>query len=233
MIEETRYKETVIAGVDVERPRMSVDPAPIYDRDHLENRPAISRLVSWGPIWAGVVSAVGVQVILALLGTAIGLSVIQAREGDVPNALDMAAGIWWVLSSLIALFIGGWVAGLLAAPRSMQHGALHGFFLWCTVTALSAALLATTGGVLLGSGLGVMSGNLQARNQPRATSSDRSAETNRTTTTTRGETLANAEQVAESSAGVAWWAFAVLVLSAGAAAIGGAVGHRTDRRVVT
>lgn len=226
MIEETRYKETVTAGVDVDRPRMAVGVAPAYEREYADYRPAVSRLVGWGPIWAGVVSAVGVQVILALLGTAIGLSVIQAREGDVPQALDMAAGIWWVLSALVALFIGGWVAGLLAAPRSMKHGALHGFFLWCTVTALSAALLATTGGVLLGGGLGVMSGAIQNRNQPVITSNERSDQSG------QAQFRADAEQFAESSAGIAWWTFAVLVLSAGAAVVGGAVGHRTDHRQV-
>jgi len=169
---------------------------------------------------------VGVQVILALLGTAIGLSVIQAREGDVPNALDVAAGIWWVLSSLVALFIGGWVAGFLAAPRSPQHGALHGIFLWCTVTALSAALLATTGGALLGGGLGVMSNNVQARNQ------SISRDDSRINRDRDEDFRINAEQAAESTAGIAWWTFAVLVLSAGAAAVGGTVGHRTDRRVI-
>lgn len=226
MIEETRYKETVTA-VEVDRPRLAVGPAPAYAAEAVEYRPAISRLVAWGPIWAGVVSAVGVQVLLVLLGTAIGLSVIQARDGDVPNALDVAAGIWWVLSSLVALFIGGWVAGYLALPRSPQHGALHGFFLWCTVTALSAAVLATTGGVLLGGGLGAM-GNTMARN-----TADIRADGNRIEVSNQGERFEiSAERAAESSAGLAWWTFAILVLSAGAAAVGGAVGHRTDRRMI-
>jgi hypothetical protein len=226
MIEETSYKETIVTGVEVDRPRMGVGPA--YEREYVGVRPGMLRLVAWGPIWAGVVCAVGVQVILLLLGTAIGLSVVQARAGDVPNAMDVAAGIWWVLSSLVALFIGGWVAGFLAMPRSLQHGALHGFLLWCTVTALSAALLATAGGVLLGGGLGVM-GNTVAENNISVQQRG-----DRVDVRGRGEDLGvSAERAAESSAGVAWWTFAVLVLSAGAAAAGGALGQRTDRRIIS
>ncbi|MGH8473704.1 MAG: hypothetical protein ACREVJ_14880 [Gammaproteobacteria bacterium] len=50
---------------------------------------------------------------LSLLGTGIGLSTIDRGPEGIPSggALGTGAGIWWTVSSLIALFVGGWAAG--------------------------------------------------------------------------------------------------------------------------
>ena len=53
------------------------------------------------------------QLVLSLLGTGIGLSTVDPLRYSTPDAstLGMGAGIWFVVSSVIALFTGGWVAG--------------------------------------------------------------------------------------------------------------------------
>ena len=45
----------------------------------------------------------------SLLGLGIGLSTVDPAAGDTPEAtsLGLGAGIWWVVSNLIALVIGG------------------------------------------------------------------------------------------------------------------------------
>ncbi len=98
----------------------------------IEHRGPIKR-ISWAAVFGGVILAMVVQVLLSMLGTGIGLSALdplQAQGTPSVGAFGIGAAIWWVISSLVALFIGGWVAGHLAGvPRSLD-GALHGLLAW-------------------------------------------------------------------------------------------------------
>ena len=53
------------------------------------------------------------------LGAGIGLSTVDPLRYNPPDAstVGMGAGIWWAISSMAALFAGGWVAGHLAGGR--------------------------------------------------------------------------------------------------------------------
>ncbi len=90
--------------------------------------------IRWGPILGGIFVAIATQLILSALGTAIGL--ITADSGVV-------TGIWTVISLLIALFIGSWVAAAGCSPMNGKTAMLHGLILWATTLALSAWLLAS------------------------------------------------------------------------------------------
>jgi hypothetical protein len=74
------------------------------------------RRISWGAVLAGAAMAIAVHVSLSLLGLGIGLSTVDPAVGDTPQATSFAlgAGIWWVISNLIALVIGGYVAARLS-----------------------------------------------------------------------------------------------------------------------
>lgn len=109
------------------------------------------RRISWGSIFAGVLVAIVVQLALSLLGIGIGLSTVDPIEESNPVAgLGIGAAIWYAVSSLIALFAGGWVAGRLASsPRSFD-GMLHGILTWSLVTVVSFYFLTTTIGSIIG-----------------------------------------------------------------------------------
>jgi hypothetical protein len=66
-------------------------------------------------IIAGVVVTLAVFVTLQMLGAGIGAAAIDltGREVTSPRSLGLGAAIWWLVTGLIALFIGGWVAGRL------------------------------------------------------------------------------------------------------------------------
>jgi len=65
--------------------------------------------------------------LLNLLGAGIGLtSVNPATEPDTMEGLGVGTTIWWVVSNLIALFVGGLVAGRMAGFVNLIDGALHG-----------------------------------------------------------------------------------------------------------
>ena len=95
--------------------------------------------IRWGPILGGLFVAIATQLILSALGAAIGLTV--GASGTGAGAVGIGVGIWTVISFLISLFLGSWVAAAGAGPMNKKAAMLHGFILWATTLALSAWLL--------------------------------------------------------------------------------------------
>jgi len=110
------------------------------------------RRISWGAVIGGVVLALVVQLLLGMLGLGIGLSTVDPGTGDTPSAqaFGIGAGIWWIVSSLLALFIGGWVAAHLAGIPQRTDGLLHGLLAWAVATLFTIYLIATGLGNLIG-----------------------------------------------------------------------------------
>lgn len=116
------------------------------------------RRISWSAIIGGVVVAVAVQILLSLLGAGIGLGTVDAVAGATPSAsgLSIGAGIWWVVSSCVALFIGGYVAAWLAGIEIGFDGMLHGAVTWGLVSLVTLYLLTSTIGSIVGSGFSAL-----------------------------------------------------------------------------
>lgn len=100
--------------------------------------------VRWGPIISGIVIALATQLILSALGAAIGASSISGSGAPRSNAGDVgtSVGIWSIISLLISLFVGSWVAARACGPMNRSTALLNGAILWATTLALSAWLLA-------------------------------------------------------------------------------------------
>ena len=113
--------------------------------------------VSWGAIFASVVVALVVQLLLNLLGAGIGAAVIDPASSDNPSAatLSVSTGVWFVVSGIIASFVGGYIASRLSGRPVRYTGALHGVTAWAVTTLVVIYLLTTSVGVLIG---GVFSG---------------------------------------------------------------------------
>ncbi len=91
---------------------------------------AVRSRVSWGAIFAGLVTAITVYTLLGALGAAVGLSAAGAVSG---SSLMTGAAIWALLSMLIALFLGGYVTSQVTAGESHGEAALYGVLLWGTL----------------------------------------------------------------------------------------------------
>lgn len=102
--------------------------------------------ITWGAIFAGVVVALVIQMVLSLLGLGIGLGAVNPTDANPLAGIGIGAGIWWVASMLISLFIGGLVAGRLSGIPGKADSFLHGMLTWCVFTLLSFYLLTTTVG---------------------------------------------------------------------------------------
>lgn len=110
------------------------------------------RRLSWGAIIAGAVLALVLQLLLSMLGAGIGLSTIDPlRGGDTPSAgaLGAGAGLWWVVSGLIAAGIGGWLAGKLSDSAYDGDRAWHGLLAWAVSTLVTAYFLGSAASSLV------------------------------------------------------------------------------------
>ena len=107
--------------------------------------------ISWSAVFAGVLIATVTQLLLTLLGLGVGLGAIDPVEENNPMAgLGTGSAIWYIVSSLISLFVGGWVAGRLASAPRLFDGIIHGILTWCVVTLLTIYLLTTAIGGIIG-----------------------------------------------------------------------------------
>lgn len=97
---------------------------------------------SWSSIFAGAVTALAISVIMAVLGVALGFTVLSPKSDDPTAGLGVAFGIWSFLSVVVSMAGGGFIAGIFSANRGIEHG----FLVWALVT-LAATLF---GGLAVG-----------------------------------------------------------------------------------
>ena len=118
------------------------------------------RRISWAAIFGGVSLVVAVQLLLSLLGAGIGLGTVNTNLGSTPTAssLGIGAGVWWVVSSCIALGLGGYIAAWLAGIEIRFDGMLHGLITWGIATLLTIYLLTSAIGGIIGGGFSALGG---------------------------------------------------------------------------
>lgn len=114
--------------------------------------PATISEVGWSAVFAGFIVAVVTQIMLGLLGIAIGATALDPGASDNPSAgaFTIGAGVWTLLSSVIAVFIGAWVAGRFTYSPERQEGPLQGVLVWA-LSLLFAVWILATGVTALGS----------------------------------------------------------------------------------
>ena len=116
------------------------------------------RRISWAAIFGGVILVVTVQLLLSMLGAGIGLGTVNVNAGSTPSAssFGISAGLWWVVSSVIALGFGGYVAAWLAGIELRWDGLLHGLITWGIATLLTIYLLSSAVGGIIGGGFSAL-----------------------------------------------------------------------------
>lgn len=120
--------------------------------------------VSWGAVWSGVALALVVQFILNLLG--VGLGVTALDYGTAVSSLSAGAISWWIVSGIIAAFVGGFTAGRLAGGTRESTCAWHGLTSWAASIVLITLLVIAGGSALIGGAMNVtgIGGTITIRN---------------------------------------------------------------------
>jgi hypothetical protein len=110
--------------------------------------------VRWGPVLAGLVTALTSLVALSLLGAAIGLTAMNAGtaaiQGGPPPDAGRNAAIWGAISAIIAFLWGGYVAGRTSAVFDRTWGAMNGALVFLLAVPVALWLAGQGMGFLLG-----------------------------------------------------------------------------------
>lgn len=103
---------------------------------HTNTTACCTTWISWRGIFAGVVTALAISVVLGLLGISLGFSMVEPLEKDPMSGVGTAFGIWSLVSVLISLAAGGFMAGYVSQAR----GCTQGFLVWAAVLLIGTAL---------------------------------------------------------------------------------------------
>lgn len=123
--------------------------------------PASESAVSWGAIFAGAAAAAALSLILLILGVGLGLSSVSpwSFEGVSKETFGWSSIAWLTFTALAASGLGGYLAGRLRTKWTQIHGdetyfrdTAHGFVSWAVATLLTAGLLTSAIGGVLGAG---------------------------------------------------------------------------------
>ncbi len=108
--------------------------------------------LSWGSIFAGVVIAISVQLVLGILGAGIGLTLVDPVQGTTPGAagFGIGAGIYWLVTTIIALAAGGYAAARVAGVHERFDALVHGLVVWGVTLILTLYLLTSAVGGIIG-----------------------------------------------------------------------------------
>ncbi len=126
----------------------------------------------WSAVFAGVIAALVVQVLLVMAGYGFGLLTIDVPTADsAPKAVSWAVFAWWAVSGVMAAFTGGWVAAHFSPAFTAESRATHGLMAWAlaTLIVVGAAAFATNNSVA--SDLGGPTGTVLAQYQRLSTDS--------------------------------------------------------------
>jgi hypothetical protein len=146
------------------RPRYTASPI-ISSAEGAWSANGLRDRVRWGPIWAGLITAIATFVLLTVAAVAIGAQAVDS--GADGEAAGMAGGIASAVIALLAFFVGGFVSARTAGVIGRGYGALNGFLVWALGVVIILALAAFGLGSLFGAS-GDLFAQYQQMGQPQA-----------------------------------------------------------------
>lgn len=172
--------------------------------------------VHWGPVFAGLLTAITSMVLLSLLGAAIGLTAFDAgraaAQGGPPPDAARNAGIWEGLAAIISFAIGGYVASRTAGLLDRNWGAFHGAMVFFLAVPVMLYLAGAGLGAVMG-GVGSYLGNLNPADVANTANAN-----------AQNVSPADVARAAEQARDAAWVALVGGLLGLAAAALGGYMG---------
>jgi hypothetical protein len=142
--------------MEYSRPEGAPHMSPVTPAEDM--RTVLINNVSWAAVLAGVVLSLVIQLLLNMLGVGIGAATINPMEAGNPSAssFSIGAGIWWLVSGIIAAFAGGIVAGRLSGRPKESTAGWHGLTTWALTTLVVFWLLTSAIGGLIGGAFGAL-----------------------------------------------------------------------------
>jgi len=121
--------------------------------------------VKWSAVWAGLVVGLSTQLVLTLLGLAIGAWSIDLKDVQSAEGIPLGAGLWTGLSLLLSAFIGGYVTARLAGSLDRSDGMYQAAVVWGVTWLVFAWLTTTAMSVMLGGVFSALGSAMQTTGQ--------------------------------------------------------------------
>lgn len=132
---------------------MEVDAEPVE---------SAASAVNWGAIVAGALAAAALTLVLTLLGSGLGLTIVSpwAGEGAGVTAFAATTAIWLVVVQWLSSALGGYLTGRLRtrwvgihSDETFFRDTAHGFMAWAAATLLVVLVLGSTLAAAIGTGV--------------------------------------------------------------------------------
>lgn len=178
--------------------------------------PAAIAGIDWRAVFAGALAGFAVTLILTTLGAAIGITAADAADRGNAATIGTGAGIWWLITALVAGIIGGSVVARTAYRGPAYSPVLYGTLVWVVGAIILLLLLAIGVGNVMG-GLGAGMSVAAQRGSAGMTPAD---------------SVRATQQAAEVGAGAAWGLFISQIVAVGASIFGAARRRPAEQRRV-
>ena len=200
-----------------------------------ENVLPVRNRVQWGPVIAGLATAIATMLLLTVLGIAVGASVLDPADSG--SEIGTWAAVWGAISAIVSFFVGGWMAAKTAAVGGSFAGLVNGFLVGAAGLALILWLTGTGLGNLFGT-IGANVGDIinvaqDTAQQEGVTTDEAQTEGQQAvdTAAAAAEDL-DSESTFDTVRDSAFGTFLGLLLPLLAAALGGWLGHNTRRELI-
>jgi hypothetical protein len=107
-------------------------------------------LMRWSAILGGTALAVGLWIMLQVLGMGLGLTAVDTSDAGSLRGAGIGAGIWSLIAPLIAMFVGAMLAGRLSGTHDRGVGAMHGSVVWALALAFGLWMMMSIVGSVVG-----------------------------------------------------------------------------------
>jgi hypothetical protein len=120
-----------------------------------------SSAVSWGPVIAGAAAATVVTLLLTIVGSGLGLTMISpwAHQSSSAATVAATAAVWLIIVQWFSAGVGGYLTGRLRTKWTNVHthevffrDTAHGFLAWALATLIVVGFLGSAISSLIGAG---------------------------------------------------------------------------------
>jgi hypothetical protein len=196
--------------------------------------------ISWGAVIAGVILSLIVYLVMSVLGTAIGASLLAPMSQPNPGRVfGFGSGVWVIVTTVLAVFVGSYFAGRCAPVL----GWLHGLLAWAVMTLLllygmtsiiggavsvagNVAAATANVGAVVGNQAGQPSGSPADSVRQQAQAAVNGAASAAASADAQQDAMQAAQTAARGIARATWYSFAALVVGAIIALVSGSAGFR-------
>jgi hypothetical protein len=190
--------------------------------------------ISWRAILAGIVVALAVDVLLSLLGFAVGLTAFEPTAGAA-KGVGTGIGIWLIITAIASVFAGAYFGARVAGDPWRGDGVAHGLMVWAGFVLLSLWLVGSGAGKILNTASGLAGGATgMGGERSRGMGQMRETPTMREPMTPQQADAARkaVDQAATGGAVASWIGFGITLLSLGGGALGGMLGAIGEQKQV-